>query len=177
MVGDTTGGDQRTIRWETLTNEGAEAMKILIGSDHLGYALKEDLKAHLLELGHEPVDIGCASAESPVDYPDVAVALAERIAKGETDRGILLCGTGIGMAMVANKVPGVRAACCHDPYSAERARKSNDAQILTMGAQIIAPTLARALLDHWLASEFGGGRSTPKVEKIKALDERHRRLR
>jgi ribose 5-phosphate isomerase B len=147
-------------------------MKILIGSDHNGFALKEDLKAYLTELGHEAVDVGCYDL-TPVDYPDVAVDLARRIAAGETDRGILICGTGLGMAITANKVPGVRAATCHDPYSAERARKSNDAQIMTMGAQIIAPTLARLLVDHWLASEYQGGRSAPKVDKIKALDAPH----
>jgi ribose 5-phosphate isomerase B len=148
-------------------------MHILIGSDHIGYPLKEDLKNYLAGLGHEVVDLGCADAATPVDYPDVATELAERIAAGETDRGILICGTGIGMAITANKIPGVRAACCHDPYSAERARKSNDAQVITMGAQIVAPTLARLLIDHWLASEFAGGRSAHKVDKIKKLDERY----
>ena len=149
-------------------------MKIIMGSDHYGYSLKEDLKAYLEELGHEPVDLGCHGAAEPVDYPDVAVEVAEKIARGEYARGILICGTGIGMAIVANKIPGVRAACCHDPYSAERARKSNDAQILTMGAQIVGPALGRQLLDHWLAAEFAGGRSTVKVEKIKKLDQRFR---
>jgi ribose 5-phosphate isomerase B len=149
-------------------------MKILIGSDHNGYALKEDIKGYLEELGHEPVDVGCDNASKPVDYPDIAIKLAERIAGGECERGVLICGTGVGMAIVANKVPGVRAATCHDPYSAERARKSNDAQVMTMGAQIVAPTLARVLVDHWLASEFQGGRSAPKVEMIKAMDERYR---
>jgi ribose 5-phosphate isomerase B len=148
-------------------------MHILIGSDHIGYSLKENLKEYLVESGYEVVDLGCKDATTPVDYPDVATELAERIAAGETDRGILICGTGIGMAITANKVPGVRAACCHDPYSAERARKSNDAQVITMGAQIVAPTLARLLIDHWLASEFTGGRSTPKVDKIKKLDDRY----
>jgi len=152
-------------------------MKILIGSDHLGFPLKEDLKKYLLELGHEIIDLGVPSPEQAVDYPDVAVALAERIAEGETDRGILICGTGIGMAIAANKVSGVRAACCHDPYSAERARKSNNAQVLTMGAQIIAPTLARLVLDHWLASEYAGGRSAPKVAKLEALDQRNTQRR
>jgi RpiB/LacA/LacB family sugar-phosphate isomerase len=86
-------------------------MRIVIGSDHFGYGLKEDLKQYLLELGHEPVDVGSDNAEQPVDYPDVAVAAAERIASGEFDRGILVCGTGAGMAIVANKIAGVRAAC------------------------------------------------------------------
>jgi len=149
-------------------------MNILLGSDHIGFDLKEDVKAYLVKLGHLVVDLGCQKADE-VDYPDVAQALSERIAAGETDRGILICGTGIGMAIAANKVPGVRAACCHDPYSAERARKSNDAQVLTMGAQIIAPTLAHMILDHWLASEYGGGRSAPKVEKLKKIDELYHR--
>jgi len=146
-------------------------MEIIIGSDHFGHALKEDLKVYLNELGHTVLDAGHHSASEPVDYPDIAIVLAQRIASGEFQRGILICGTGIGMAMVANKVPGVRAACCHDPYSAERARKSNDAQVLTMGAQIVGSALARSLVDHWLASEFQGGRSAPKVAKVKQLDE------
>lgn len=152
-------------------------MKILIGSDHFGYELKEDVKRYLKELSHEPIDVGCDSSEVPVDYPDIGRDLAERIARRECERGILICGTGIGMAIVANKVRGVRAACCHDPYSAERARKSNDAQVLTMGAQVIGPALARIILDHWLASEFAGGRSARKVEKIRALDEEYGRAR
>ena len=153
----------------------ANCVKIVIGSDHFGYPLKEDLELYLQELGHEPLDLGCHDGNVPVDYPDIALAVAETIARGEFERGILVCGTGIGMAIVANKVPGVRAACCHDPYSAERARKSNDAQILTLGAQVIGPAVGRSLLDHWLASEFAGGRSATKVEKIKRLDERLRR--
>ncbi|HZQ05568.1 MAG TPA: ribose 5-phosphate isomerase B [Anaerolineae bacterium] len=150
-------------------------MQVLLGSDHFGYSLKENLKSYLKELGHEPVDLGCYQPEEAVDYPDVAVAVAEKIASGDYERGILICGTGIGMAITANKIPGVRAACCHDPYSAERARKSNDAQIMTMGAEIVGPALGRYLLDIWLASEFGGGRSTRKVEKIKHLDEQRRK--
>jgi ribose 5-phosphate isomerase B len=148
--------------------------KILIGSDGFGYSLKEDIRAYLRELGHEVEDVGVSDADQTDLYPDIAHKLAVRIAKGETDRGILICGTGIGMAMVANKVPGVRAACAHDPYSAERARKSNNAQIITFGAQIVSPTLVRVLLDHWLASEFGGGRSAPKVERIDQIDQLYR---
>jgi ribose 5-phosphate isomerase B len=148
-------------------------VRILIGADANGAALLKDLQSYLEKLGHEVVDVGLNEAD---DYADVAIRLAERIAAGETDRGILICGTGLGMAIAANKVPGVRAAPCHDPYSAERVRKSNDAQIITMGAQIVAPTLARTLIDHWLVSEFQGGRSTGKVEKIKILDERYHRI-
>ncbi len=145
-------------------------MRIIMGSDHYGFPLKEDLKRYLIELGHEPVDVGAQSAEVPVDYPDVAVDVAQRIAQHDFERGILICGTGAGMAIVANKVAGVRAVCAHDPYSAERARKSNNAQVITMGAQIIGTALGRQVLDHWLASEYSGGRSAPKVEKIEALD-------
>ncbi len=147
-------------------------MKIIIGSDHFARTMKDDLKQHLEELGHDVADIG-AHAETPIDYPDVAEELAREIAAGNYERGVLVCGTGIGMAIAANKVPGVRAACCHDPYSAERARKSNDAQVITMGSQVIGPAVARSLLDIWLESEFAGGRSAPKVAKLKALDARY----
>jgi ribose 5-phosphate isomerase B len=150
-------------------------MKIVIGSDQNGFNLKEDIKTYLEGKGYEPVDIGCFHNTIDVDYPEIGEKLAEKVAKHEFERGILICGTGIGMAIVANKVPGVRAACCHDPYSAERARKSNNAQIMTLGAQIIAPTLAHTLIDHWLDSEFSGGRSAPKVAKINAIDEKYRR--
>lgn len=145
-------------------------MEIVIGSDHFGYTLKEQLISELVVLGHQPVDLGCDGVTDEVDYPDVAATLAQKIAAGEFQRGILVCGTGIGMAMAANKVPGVRAACCHDTYSAERARKSNDAQVLCLGEQVIGPALARDVLVRWLESEFGGGRSTRKVEKINRLD-------
>jgi ribose 5-phosphate isomerase B len=145
-------------------------MNIAIGSDSLGFELKTHLVEHLRSLGHTAKDFGCTGVADETDYPDVAEALARSVANGEHPRGILICGTGIGMAIAANKVPGVRAACCHDPYSAERARKSNDAQIVTFGAQVIGPALARTVVDHWLASEFQGGRSLRKVEKLKALD-------
>jgi ribose 5-phosphate isomerase B len=148
-------------------------MRIVIGSDHYGYRLKESLKRHLVEVGYEPVDVGCFS-EDPVDYPDVAEALGERVSAGEFERGVLVCGTGIGMAIVANKFPGVRAAVGHDPYSAERARASNNAQIICFGAQIVGPGVADKLLDVWLGSEFQGGRSLRKVEKICRIDDRFR---
>ena len=151
-------------------------MNILIGSDGFGYQLKEDAKEYLKGLGHTVVDIGVDGADREEIYPDIALMLAQRIAEGETNRGVLICGTGIGMAMVANKVPGVRAACAHDSYSAERARKSNDAQIITMGAQVVGVELMRELLDHWLASDFQGGRSAPKVERINEIDRQFRRV-
>lgn len=144
-------------------------MRIALGADHLGYPLKESVKRQLEGLGHEVVDYGVFD-ERPVDYPDVAVEVAEAVAEGTFERAILVCGTGIGMAITANKVPGVRAATVADPYSAERARKSNDAQVLCLGARVVPPELASIIVDHWLAAEFQGGDSARKVAKIKALD-------
>jgi len=149
-------------------------MNIVIGSDHNGLALKNVLREYVEAQGHTCDDLGTYSHDA-VDYPDIALKVAEDIAAGKHERGILICGTGIGMAIVANKVPGVRAAQVHDVYQAERARKSNDAQIITMGAQVIGAELAKLLIDTWLRSEFAGGRSAPKVAKIKAIDERFRR--
>ena len=145
-------------------------MRIAIGADHLGFPLKEAVREHLQSLGHEAVDYGVHET-SPVDYPDVAIEVAHAVAAGTFDRAILVCGTGIGMAITANKVPGVRAASVADPYSAERARKSNDAQVLCLGARVVAPNVATIIVDHWLASEFQGGDSARKVAKIDALDE------
>ena len=149
-------------------------MQIAIGADEAAFDLKETLKRHLAGKGVDVVDYG-AFDKSPVLYPDIAVKVAEAIAEGKHSRGILMCGTGIGMAITANKVPGVRAATCHDTYSAERARKSNDAQILTMGARVIGPELAKTIVDAWLKSEFEGGGSTPKVERMVEIDEKFRR--
>ena len=149
-------------------------MQIAIGADEAAFDLKEILKAWLAGKGVDVVDYG-AFDKSPVLYPDIAVKVAEAVAKGKHTRGILMCGTGIGMAITANKVPGVRAATCHDTYSAERARKSNDAQILTMGARVIGPELAKTIVDAWLKSEFEGGGSTPKVERMVEIDEQFRR--
>ena len=145
---------------------------VAIGSDEAGFRLKALLVDVLEEEGMAVVDFGCHS-EDPVDYPDVAVLVAEAVARGEHDRGILICGTGIGMSIAANKVPGVRAAQAHDHYSAERARKSNDAQILALGARVIGPELAKSIVRAWLAAEFAGGGSARKVDKINALDRRH----
>jgi len=151
-------------------------LKIIVGSDHFGRTLLDPVIAHLKELNYEVVDIG-APSEPPVDYPDIAEELALQIEDSSFERGILICGTGIGMAIAANKIPGVRVACCHDAYSAARARMSNDAHILTMGAAVVGPLLANTLVDIWLDSEFSGGRSAPKVEKLKALDKKYRRAK
>ena len=142
---------------------------IAIGSDDAGFPLKEALKGFLEDEGYSVTDYGCDGPE-PVDYPDVALAVARAVAHGEHDRAVLVCGTGIGMAIAANKVPGVFAAVAHDPYSAARARMSNDAQIVTMGARVIAPELAKTVLRVWLDSEFAGGGSARKVDKIRTAE-------
>lgn len=149
-------------------------MRIAIGSDHFGWALKNVLFEYLKESGYDITDCGVHTAEA-VDYPDIAEMVAVAVAEGQYERAVLICGTGIGMAICANKVPGIRAAQVYDIYCAERAAKSNDAQIITMGGQVIGPELAKMLVDRWLNSEFAGGRSAPKVEKIHGLDQRYRK--
>jgi ribose 5-phosphate isomerase B len=146
-------------------------MLLAIGCDEAGFDLKEKLKEYLKGLGQEVQDYGAYDTR-PVLYPDIAVKVAEAILSGKYERGILICGTGIGMAIAANKVPGIRAAVCHDSYSAERARKSNDAQIIALGARIIGEELAKNLIATWLKSEFQGGGSTPKVQKIMEYENR-----
>ena len=155
-------------------------MKIAIGCDEIALTLKETIKEFLKTQVVIPIeevlDMGVFSKE-PVDYPDVAEKVALAIANHECERGILICGTGIGMAIVANKIPGVRAAQVYDPYSAERARKSNNAQIMTMGALTTGPETAKYLVEIWLKSDFTGGRSTRKVDKIEQIDAKFRTLK
>ena len=146
--------------------------EIVVGADHFGLPLKNTLRDYLISLGYKVVDLG-VNDNNPVDYPDVAAQLAEEVAAGKYDRGLLVCGTGAGMAIVANKVPGVRAVCVADPYTAERARASNNAQVITMGSQTTGPDVAKKLIDIWLESEFQGGRSLPKVNKINQIDEKY----
>jgi len=148
-------------------------MKIAVGCDEAGLGMMDIIRKQLTDKGHELIDFGVHNTD-PVDYPDIGQAVAESVANGQAERAVLICGTGIGMAITANKVPGVRAAQCHDTYSAERARKSNDAQVITMGARVIGPELAKSIIDAWLESEFAGGNSTRKVEKMNALDEKYR---
>ena len=147
-------------------------MKLAIGCDEAANELKDLLKAHLLAQHHEVQDFGTFDNQ-PVLYPDVGFKVAEAIAAGTYERGLLLCGTGIGMAISANKVAGVRAAQCHDTYSAERASRSNDAQIITIGARVVGPELAKAIVDAWLKSSFDGGRSQPKIDRIAAYELAH----
>lgn len=144
-------------------------MNIALGADEAALDLKNVIREFLEQKGISVTDYGVFNS-SPSLYPDMAERVAVSIVEKKHDRGILLCGTGLGMAITANKIPGIRAATCHDTYSAERARKSNDAQILTMGARVIGPELAKAVVETWLASEFQGGGSTEKVERIKQIE-------
>jgi ribose 5-phosphate isomerase B len=148
-------------------------VKIAVGADSNGYVLKEVVRRHLLERGFDVVDFG-VDAEQDVDYPDVAEPVALAVAAGEVDRAVLVCGTGLGMAIAANKVRGVRAAPVTDPYSAERAIKSNDAKVLCLGALVVGSEVAKLLVDHWVEGEFAGGNSGRKVAKIDAIDQRQR---
>lgn len=143
-------------------------MKIGIGSDHNGFNFKETIKGYVEELGHEVVDFGCYSSDE-VDYPDVAFKVAHAVSNEEIERGILICGTGIGVAIAACKYPGIRAALAHDVYSAERAQLSNNAQIITMGAQIIGPEVGKKVAEAYLNSHWTGG-SERKVNKIIAKE-------
>lgn len=143
--------------------------RVAVGCDEAGFTLKETLIGFMLSQGWEVDDFGCHSVQA-VDYPDIAFSIASAVARGEYNRALLICGTGIGMAITANKLPGVRAAQAHDPYSAERARKSNDAQIITLGARVIGSELAKSILASWLQSEFEGGNSARKVQKMIEID-------
>jgi ribose 5-phosphate isomerase B len=150
--------------------------KIILGSDHVGLPLKEVLRDYLVEKGYDVVDIGTYTPE-PIDYPDIAEMVAIEVIAKHYERGILICGTGAGMAIAANKIPNVRAVAVYDPYTAERARASNNAQIITLGSQTCAPEVAKILIDIWLRTEFQGGRSVQKVAKIGRLDEKYRKAR
>ena len=140
-------------------------MKISLGCDEAAYQLKETIKQHLQKAGHEVIDNGVGEGEVEL-YPDVAVRTCKKVTDGTCDRGILVCGTGIGMAMTAIKVPVILSAVCHDPFSTERSVFSNDATVMCMGARVIAPQLALYLLDIWMGLTFKNGPSTPKVERI-----------
>ena len=145
---------------------------IVIACDHGGYNLKLELITFLQELGYEVKDLGAANKE-PVDYPAFAVTLAEQVAQGKFSSGILICTTGIGMSIAANKVPGVRAALCHEPYSARLSRLHNHANVLCLGGQIIGPGLAKAIVSEWLQTGFDGGRHERRVNMIRSIEEKY----
>jgi ribose 5-phosphate isomerase B len=147
-------------------------VRIAIGADHAGYHLKETIKGRLLESGLAVDDVGTAG-EASVDYPDYAAAVAGRVASGANERGILICGTGIGMAMAANKVDGIRAAAAGDIESARLSREHNDANVLTLGARITPPDLALEIVRLFLETPFAGGRHQRRVDKVMALQGSH----
>lgn len=145
-------------------------MRIALGADHAGVALKEQLKQRLDQRGVEYTDLG-AVGEDSVDYPDFAAAVAREVASGAYDRGVLVCGTGIGMAIAANKVPGVRAAPVVDEHSAVLSREHNDANVLALGARVTGTEMAARLLDLFIDTPFAGGRHQRRIDKIAALDQ------
>ncbi len=147
---------------------------IAVGSDHGGYALKQQILRYLKENGFEYKDYGCFSEQS-VDYPDFALPVAEAVAGGEAERGILVCGTGIGVSIAANKVPGVRAALCHDCFSAKATREHNDSNVLTMGERVIGSGLALEIVDIWLHTPYAGGRHQARIDKIAAIEKKYGR--
>lgn len=144
-------------------------MKIAIGSDHAGYSLKVILHKWLLEVGHEVVDVGTDS-ESPVDYPSYSAAVGRLVVAGGSQKGVVLGGSGQGEQIAANKIKGIRAALCNDLYTAHMARLHNDANIITMGARIVAPQLAIEILTVFLTTTFEGGRHVSRIEQISALE-------
>jgi ribose 5-phosphate isomerase B len=144
-------------------------MQIGLACDHGGYELKEELKAFLKSLGVESIDMGTFSEDS-VDYPDFGILVAEKVSRRELENGILICGTGIGMSIVANKFPGIRAALVNDLYSSRCAREHNDANILIIGGRIVGKELAKEIVKVWLETPFAGGRHKRRLEKIEALE-------
>ena len=142
---------------------------IAVGSDHAGYALKEQLAGELRDLGHEVLDLGAHSPER-VDYPDFGAAVGRAVVGGDAELGLCVCGSGVGIAMAANKVPGVRAATVHDVTSARLTRQHNDANVICLGERLIGPEVASEALRAWLDAEFEGGRHTGRIDKLSGLD-------
>lgn len=142
---------------------------VALGSDHGGFELKEEIKKHLAEKGVETKDFGCESPKS-IDYADIAYPLAKAVARGECEKGILCCGTGIGISIAANKVKGIRAASCSDCYSAKLTRQHNDANILCMGGRVVGPGLACMMVDLFLETAFEGGRHQRRIDKIAEIE-------
>jgi ribose 5-phosphate isomerase B len=145
---------------------------IAIASDHAGYELKETLKKYLLEKGLQVKDFGTHSLER-VDYCDYGFEVGEAVAAGQCEKGILICGTGVGISISANKVKGIRAVVCSEPYSAKLSREHNDTNILAMGARVVGLDLAKMIIDHWISTPFEGGRHGERVKKIAQYELKH----
>jgi len=145
-------------------------MRLVIGSDHAGWRLKSDVIEHVRALGHEVVDVGSYD-DNPVDFPDVARKVGEKITSGEADRGLMVCGTGVGASIAANKMKGIRAAVCHDVHSAHQSVEHDDVNVMCIGAQIVGPWLAKDLITAFLAAEFSTDEDfRRRVEKLHAMD-------
>lgn len=144
--------------------------KIAIGSDGVGFELKEKITQYLRSVGLEVTDFGTHSSDA-VDYPDYAAQVAKEVASGEFERGILVCGTGLGMSIAANKVRGIRAAVCHDLFTAKLSREHNDANVLALGAWVVKPEEALKIVSTWLNTNYEGGRHVKRLEKIKQMEE------
>ena len=144
-------------------------MRVAVGSDHRGFGVKAKLIELVIRLGHEVEDVGTCSAES-VDYPDVAAIVGQKVSANQVDRGILICGTGMGMCITANKFPGVRACTCHDDLTAEMSRRHNDSNVLCLSADLLGDRLVNRMVEIWLKTEFEGGRHARRIEKIAHLE-------
>jgi len=145
-------------------------MRIAIASDHRGYAAKENIKRILLQMGHEARDFGTDSDHS-TDYPDFVPPVCEAVRSGKADRGMLLCGSGIGMCMTANKIGGIRAALCHDELTAEMSRRHNDANVLCMGGDLLGEGIMRRIVEIWMSTDFEGGRHDRRVKKMMRIED------
>lgn len=149
-------------------------MRIGIGNDHTGTELKKKLSEHLKNKGHEIIDFGAAEGER-ADYPDPALKVAQALVGGNIDKGVLICGTGIGISISANKVPGIRAAVCSEPYSARMTAMHNNANIIAMGARVVGEDVAKMIVDEFFETEYEGGRHDARVEKISEIERKYSR--
>lgn len=148
-------------------------MKIGFGCDHTAIELKQTLMEHLREKGYECVDYGAHDPAVSVDYPEYGLKVAEAIMRGEVEKGVLICGTGIGISLAANKVPGIRAAVCSEPYSAKLTAEHNDANIIAMGARVVGPELAKMIVDEFFGAKFMGGRHQTRVDMITDIEKKY----
>jgi len=150
-------------------------VRIVVGSDHAGFALKQEVAEALRRLGHQLLDVGAHAVEPADDYPDFAAAVGRAVVDGRAERGVLICGSGVGASVAANKLHGVRAAVCHDTYSAHQGVEHDDMNVLVLGSRVVASALAQELVDAFLAARFSGEeRHRRRLEKVRALDERRR---
>jgi ribose 5-phosphate isomerase B len=146
-------------------------MKIALANDHRGIKSMEHIKAIVIQLGHQAVDFTSATADQPTDYPDAAFEAGNAVSKGLADLGILVCGTGIGMCIAANKVKGIRAALCYDELAAKISREHNDANILCLSGDLLGPSMLQKIVQTWLTTEFSGGRHLRRIKKVKAIED------